>query len=350
MSRRDGAIDSDIEQQLSENDELFARMAMGVEDDEPEAIEEEVVEEVEDEEVEVEEEEEYEDDSYEDDEDIPTERHSEDEDEDDLEVPTKQKPPKTTKSKIYTPEELKELLRDGDFSQVDTSRLSEEGKLVMKSMQSGLTPKLQEAAELRKELAALREDVAKALPKPKPKDIYEAHDQDPDGVDRFIEAKIDEAIEAGDQVTLEKMKEYRERIRLRSLEKKVAPQQEPSNDIQVVANQLLRAIPDIESVQNDLKKYAIEVMGYDEQELAENTNLTRGASAVREIVRIKNAYDKYIAPRTAQSKAKKKRPVSVEKSGGGFKKNETTIKDLKHRAIKSGNRKDWLSVFEAMED
>jgi hypothetical protein len=53
---------------------------------------------------------------------------------------------------LYTPEEIEiELKQHGDFARLDSSRLSAEAKLIQASMQRGLTPKLQEAAELRKE-------------------------------------------------------------------------------------------------------------------------------------------------------------------------------------------------------
>ena len=51
----------------------------------------------------------------------------------------------------YTLEEIKELAKTGDFSQFDSSRLTPGELAAVKSMQAGLTPKLQEAAELRKE-------------------------------------------------------------------------------------------------------------------------------------------------------------------------------------------------------
>ena len=57
---------------------------------------------------------------------------------------------------LYTPEEIKAELRvHGDLARLDSSRLSEEGKLIQSSIMSGLTPKLQEAAELKKNYNAL---------------------------------------------------------------------------------------------------------------------------------------------------------------------------------------------------
>ncbi len=57
---------------------------------------------------------------------------------------------------LYTPEEIEaEIKANGDLARLDSSRLSPEGKLIQASMQRGLTPKLQRAAELEKSYQAL---------------------------------------------------------------------------------------------------------------------------------------------------------------------------------------------------
>lgn len=337
--------DSAIEQRLSEDQELFLRMADGIEDEEEAVTSEEETESVTDSESE---------------EDAPTNEQDTDEDvevadeDEDVEYEDEEEEttPNIVTAKLYTSEEIKELLADGDFSKVDTSRLSEEGKLVMKSMQSGLTPKLQEAAELRKQMQQLQETVEKAIPKPAPKDIYEAYDQDPEGVTKFINNKIDELIDSGaDMKDVEKLRETRYRLKERGVKQDVAS---PVDQDQLKAQQtvaaLVSAIPDIEEKQQELKAYAMEVMGYSEQELLAATALTRGEDAVKEIVRINNAYRKYTAPVRAKKKAKRKQPTSVEKSGGGFDKQDTTISDLKTKAKKTGESGDWFDVFYAMEE
>jgi len=55
----------------------------------------------------------------------------------------------------YTPEEIKEIAATGDFSKFDSSRLTPGEQAAVKSMQSGLTPKLQRAAEIEKNYQAL---------------------------------------------------------------------------------------------------------------------------------------------------------------------------------------------------
>ncbi len=55
----------------------------------------------------------------------------------------------------YTPEEIRAIAATGDFSKFDSSRLTPGEQAAVKSMQSGLTPKLQRAAEIEKNYQAL---------------------------------------------------------------------------------------------------------------------------------------------------------------------------------------------------
>lgn len=347
MSRRNDAIDSDIEQQLASDDALFARMSAGVEDDEV-PVQEEPVEEPKAEEVVPQADEPVVVDEPEIDEGDPmNEQVYSDEDDEDVEEEV-DTPPTPNVEKLYTPEEIKELLTEGDFSRIDTSRLSEEGKLVMKSMQSGLTPKLQEAAELRRQMEELSETVKNALPKPQPKDIFEAFDQDPKGVMTFVNNQIQERIAAGDTVGVEQLRETRDQ--LRDYRDSQPPAVEPVVAQSTAAVELLAAIPDIKEKQHVLRDYALQVMGYTEAELVELTDLQRGEAAVRETIRINNAYERSQAPKRAAKKAVKKKPAKVEKTGGGFEQPETTNKDRIAQAKKSGSKQDWLDVFYHMED
>ena len=57
---------------------------------------------------------------------------------------------------LYTPDEIKELYRlYGENVKIDSSRLSDEGKLTQSAIMSGLTPRLQRAAEIEKNYQAL---------------------------------------------------------------------------------------------------------------------------------------------------------------------------------------------------
>lgn len=225
----------------------------------------------------------------------------------------------------------------------------------MKSMQAGLTPKLQERAELQRKLDELSEKVEKAIPKPPPKDIYEAFDRDPNGVMNFVERKIDEAIDASDAVSLEKLRETRERLRNHAATKAAAPQQTaPTQEhIAKTAAALLRAVPDIETKQEALRDFAIKEMGYTEAELAYATALQRGEEAIREIAKINRMYDKFTAPLRAKKKLKRKTPTEVEQGGDGFKRPDTTTKDRINEAKKraaQGDGNAWFDVFYHMEE
>jgi hypothetical protein len=261
------------------------------------------------------------------------------------EVP-KDPQPKTVK-KPYSPDEIKQILRGGDFANIDTSRLSEEGRAVMKAMQAGLTPKLQETADLRRELQEIKSVLKDAQPKPKPKDIYEAFDQDPDGTMSFVSQRIQTLIDQGaDLHEIEKVREVREQLRDRRT-RKIEEQAISNSRIQESVNALLRTVPDIEQKQFELREFAIEYMGMTPQEVDFETSLqARGMDAVKTISRINTAYEKLMAGKRAKAKVKTK-TTRVEKSGGGFEKTNTSLKDIKERAKKTGNFRDY---FMALED
>ena len=86
--------------------------------------------------------------------------------------------------KTYTPEELSNLIASDE--EIDTSRLSIEGQALMRSFQRGLTPKLQQIAELRKQL----ESDLRQKEMPKTKTIADYFDDDPDGTLVWIDQQI----------------------------------------------------------------------------------------------------------------------------------------------------------------
>ena len=197
-------------------------------------------------------------------------------DDDDEEVVIPSKPVK----KPYTPDEIKAILRSGDFTGIDTSRLSEEGRAVMKAMQSGLTPKLQESAELKRELQEIKAALRENTPKAKPKDIYEAFDQDPEGTMSFVNQRIQSLIEQGaDLHDIEKVREVREQLRDRRA-RKIEEQAISNSRIQESVNALLRVVPDIEQKQFDLREFAIEYMGMTPQEVDYETSIQADRKSV----------------------------------------------------------------------
>lgn len=263
----------------------------------------------------------------------------------DRQEPDPKKKAKTQAKKLYTPSEIKEILRRGDFSTLDTSRLSEEGQAVMRAMQAGLTPKLQETSELRKELAEIKEALKSSQPKPPPKDIYEAFDQDPDTVMGFVNQKISSLIDEKAPVhEIERVREIREALKERKhqTELHAAKAQSGLSEVQAA---LVQAVPDIQQKGEALSKFAVDVLGYSLEELQASTHLaSRGIEAVREIARINTAYEKFNAGNRAKMKQKIRTKTKTEKPGDGFQKSNDK-NDRAERIRIATETGDWHKFF-----
>lgn len=102
--------------------------------------------------------------------------------------------------KPYTPEEVAELLKAGDFGKIDTARLSPEGQLVMKSMQKGLTPKLEEGSAAKKKLAEALDRISNLEKKgAKDKTLEDFFEDDPEGTLSYIDRIILQKVQESDQ-------------------------------------------------------------------------------------------------------------------------------------------------------
>lgn len=247
----------------------------------------------------------------------------------------------------YTLEEVTELIRnDGD---IDTSRLSPEGQAVMKAMQRGFTPKLEEAAAIRKELEEVKQAIESAKPKEQPKDIYEAYDQDPKGVLEYVDGEIGRLIQEGaadNAIQIEQLRNLKDQFRDRELQK-LRSQSTQASQVHQAMQEIRKQVPDIAQKEQALAKFAIEVMGYTPEELAQVTNPAIGMSAVQAIARINRTYDRFNAGRTVQTKKEKPKPTQVETPGRGFEPKQTNpLEDLKKNAIKTGNFRDYFLALE----
>lgn len=251
--------------------------------------------------------------------------------------------------KMYTPEELQEIISsDGE---VDVTRLTPEGQATMKAMQRAFTPKLQEAAEIRKELERIRQDIEAAKPKAQPKDIYEAYDQDPEGVSQYVDGEITRLIRedaAANAGQIEQLRNLKDQFRDRELNK-LRTQSTQSRQIAEVVADIQRTVPDIATKQNALAKFALEVMGYTPEELAAATDpAVAGRQAVQVISRINQTYDRFMAGKTVAQKQVRPKPTAVESPGRGFESKQINpIDTLKKKAIETGNFRDY---FLALED
>ena len=255
----------------------------------------------------------------------------------------------------YTPEEVKEIMASGSFDGIDTSRLSEESQLVMRSMQAGLTPKLQEASELRKqqellqeELRSLREAQVAQTKAVEPQTIYEHFDADPDGTLAYIDnerRKLESQNADGNFNESLRQLDKLENDLIRHESKKYRDSLNQQQQISTAYTALQQAVPGIETKQEALRDFALEYLGHTPNSLRDATDLsTKGMSAVDTINRINIAYEKFNAVKNAKAKRVTPAPTKVEQPGSGF---EAPVKDVyaeKLKAAKSGEI-SWAEVL-----
>lgn len=247
----------------------------------------------------------------------------------------------------YTPEEIQEILaNDGD---IDTTRLSPAEQATMKAMQRAFTPKLQEAAELRKEMEKLRSELQPKTQE-EPKDIYEAFDRDPKEVMGYVDSQIAElATNPTENIAqIEQLRSLKFEFQQRAINN-IQKQGSQQADMQKHVQAMLEAVPDLPAKQEALKDFAINYMGYTLEELAHETNPSVvGQHAVNTVKRINAAYNKLHAKTTVKKKKVVKRASTVEKpSVGGFESKDTPeIESIKKEALKSKNFKAYFAALE----
>lgn len=258
------------------------------------------------------------------------------------EVPVKKK------KEPYTAEEIQEILKaDGE---VDTERLSPAEQATMKAMQRAFTPKLQEAADLRREVEGMRKSLEDSKPKVEPKDIYEAYEQDPDGVLQYLDSQAEALVAENkpeNMAQIRQLDSLKHEFNRRDMQK-VRDANNTQNTQAGHMQAILQAVPDLAEKQGKLKEFALTMLGYTEQELAQETNPSvAGAGAARTIARINTAFDKAQAKVTVKRKRVKK-ATNVEKpSRGGFESpTPDNVKDAKEAGMKSGNFKDFFAALE----
>lgn len=213
---------------------------------------------------------------------------------------------------VYTPEDLEQLLQtDGD---VDTSRLSSEGKLLMKSFQRGTDKKFQDLAAMRKSL-----DSQRSASDPR-EDLFQEYAHDPAGVVR----KINEEIERQETVdpTEARYSEARKIIaRLHGLKDDfqvrrqglVEHSQQTSALVASTEAEISKAIPGFQEKASKLTDFAVG-LGFSLAEVRSLTDPTVvGPMAIKMTKAINAAYDKINAPKTAEAKVKKEAPAPLQR-------------------------------------
>lgn len=198
--------------------------------------------------------------------------------------------------------------------------------------------------EMEVELKSIREGVDSLKSQQAPKDIFEAYERDAKGVMRDLNSEIsqlatDDAY--GNAPKIEQLRDMKDELRRKeftNLQTTLNQQTTASK----VAQTITQAIPDIQTKQVELTKFAIEELGWGAQELQERTNFSQGDSAAREVIRINKMYDKVHAK--PQAKLVKAKPTQVEGAGKGLSKNEPNMDNLRLEAQKSG---DWTEYMDA---
>lgn len=248
------------------------------------------------------------------------------------------------KPKFYSPDELEDLIsRDED---VDTTRLSPEGRLLMKSFQKGFTPKLQERSELKRELEILRKEVGSLK---QPASIEEVFDKDPDGTLRYIDSQIAQArtkLDTGDAFEalkqIEELRSVRDGLLTRSMSQQKKASQTSALAAQAQA-EVLRAVPDFQKKEGALTEFAIKELGYSFDDIRFLTDVSNtGKYASQFVIQVNKMYEMAKAKSTVETKVVKT-PMRQEGAGtGGGDDNAATYRASLKKAQETG---DWTDVL-----
>lgn len=198
------------------------------------------------------------------------------------------------------------------------------------------------------EIQALKQ----TLPKPPPKDVYEAYDQDSNGVIASLNNEIDKLVADdpyGHASRIEKLRDLKAELRNREVQKITQHLSQQTEAAKVIA-EVKAACPDIDELiapQGDepvgpLVRFAVEQLGYTQEDLQE-LEPHRGMSAARKAKALYKAYK--LAHPTPEKKEAKPRPTPVEQAGRGIPKQAVNADALFERAKRSGKNDDWAEYF-----
>jgi len=225
------------------------------------------------------------------------------------------------KETFYTSEEIAELLKSD--KEVDTSRLSDEGKLLMKSFQKGLTSKMQALAEDRKKIEEARQRMeTENIQKNNPREfLYRQFLNNPQGVVRDINSEIDR-LEADDPYNEENRKQLSqlrwmkdEFILRKDNESTLTRHQEIT--IAKANTEILSAIPDFQAKAPQLVEFGKQY-GLTEKTIQVLSDPTIvGGVAVEVIKALNNMHTALSAGKTAEKKLNKQAPPKLGRAGSG---------------------------------
>lgn len=246
------------------------------------------------------------------------------------------------KPTYYTPEEIEDILAsDGEL---DSKRLSPEGRLLQRSFQKGLTPKLQERSELKKRL----EELEKRVQPQRPATIDEAYDQDPHGTLSYIDSEIakartkikDDPLAAIDEI--EGLRTVRDRLRDRDLT--ATKNQIKVNEIvDDVRSEVLGEIPDFDERADKLSDFAMNRLGYSLQEVQKFSDpMAVGKMAKTFISMVNQKYEMENASKTLPKKEVRTVPKTESPGKGELDSLNATYAQAVKKAQKTG---DWTEVL-----
>lgn len=226
--------------------------------------------------------------------------------------------------KIYTPEEIEQTLKDD--GKIDYERLSPEGKLVYKSYDRGLKPKLEERAQLARELDTLRNEFVALkgqIPQPqKEETLQDIYNRDTVSTEMYIDQAIQSADDYDEKIRLTNMKfslfkGYTESqtMAMQKREQQINAQ----NYMQTFANQVKTAVPEYNpEYANELTQYATKNMGYTSDELKYLTHPQLGITALKNLKVISDNYKRDNASKKLVDGTLTQTPPSVESAGSGI--------------------------------
>jgi len=228
--------------------------------------------------------------------------------------------PAVEEPNFYTPEEVARIATDG--GEIDLAKLTPEGQMIYKSVQRGLTPKLQEAAEIKRQMSAIQEEMAQyrqmAMQAPMRQEnltVEQVAQHNPEAALAMINQQLMQEQDPFEKTNLlEKKMAMMELVNYRS-QQAMAYQAQAQNTVAAVKN----AIPEFGTdYQKELTDFAVNSLGYTDQELKQLTDVRLGDVAVKNIKSIHKLYQAERASKSVESKQVKAPPPQVERPGSGF--------------------------------
>jgi hypothetical protein len=240
---------------------------------------------------------------------------------------------------VYTPEELDDLLKtDGE---IDTSRLSPEGKLLMKSFQRGYDSKFKALAEER------RVAQEKTLT-PKEK-LFREYLQDPGKVMADINKEI-AALEETPHDHADFLKNRRTIVQLQAVKDEFRENRQMVLESQRSKDSLyartmasvLEDIPDWREKEPKMTKFAVEQLGLTLEDVRVMSDpAIMGDRTIRFIKAVNRAYDRFNAKESAGKKEVKTAPKPLGRAGeaGGEAKKTKTLDEMPYDEYKAHREK-----------